>query len=119
MARFAAVSDPHDQSAAVWIVSFLLLSYTTLTTAIRGFVKLKMIGLDDGVASVAQLFTYAYVGCIIYALMHGFAKARSRTEDSDTELLYGKVSEIWRAPSASTISADKIRRYKQASSYIS
>lgn len=92
MARFA-VSDSQDQSAAVWIVTFLLLSYTTLTTLVRGFVKLKMMGLDDGVASVAQLFTYGHVICIIYALMHGFAKARPETEEDEAELEYGKVSE--------------------------
>lgn len=38
MARFA-VSILRDQSAAVWIITFLLLSYTTLTFLVRGYVK--------------------------------------------------------------------------------
>lgn len=114
MARFA-VSDSQDQSAAVWIVTFLLLSYTTLTTVIRGFVKLTIMGLDDGVASIAQLFTYGYVVCIIYTLMHGFARVRPQTEEGYAEPQYGKVSETWKIPSAPVTDADKIRHYKQAS----
>jgi hypothetical protein len=80
MGRFA-VSDPRDQTAAVWIMTFLLLSYTTLTTLVRGYVKFKTIGLD----------AFGHVICMVYALMHGFAKAQPQTEDV-VKLEYGKAS---------------------------
>ena len=64
MARFA-VSNSHDQSAALWIMTFLLLSYTTLTILVRGFVKVSMLGLDDGIAGLAQLLTYGNVFSVI------------------------------------------------------
>jgi hypothetical protein len=90
MGRFA-VSDPRDQTAAVWIMSFLLLSYTTLTTLVRGYVKFKTIGLDDGAAGLTQLIAFGHVICMVYALMHGFAKAQPHTEDV-VKLEYGKAS---------------------------
>lgn len=92
MARFA-VSDSEDQRAAVWIVSILLLSYTTLTSLVRGFVKLKMMGLDDGVASVAQLLTYGNVASVVYALHYGLARRVTQPTDNDMVLGYGKVSQ--------------------------
>ena len=94
MVRFA-LSDSRDQSAAVWIVTFLLLSYTTLTTLVRGFVKLKLMGPDDGAAGLAQLIAFGHVICMIYALVHGFAKAQPQTAEKVVELEYGKVSGTW------------------------
>jgi hypothetical protein len=69
MARFA-VSNSQDQNAAVWVVTFLLLSYTTLTTLARGFIQFKMMGLDDVSAGLAQLMAFGNVICIVYALFH-------------------------------------------------
>jgi hypothetical protein len=92
MARFA-VSSANDQSAALWIMTFLLLSYTTLTTLVRGFVKFSMLGLDDGVACLAQLLTCGHVLSIIYALRHGLAR-NSSDDTSD----YGNVSYAIRYP---------------------
>lgn len=83
MARFA-VSNSHDQSAALWIMTFLLLSYTTLTILVRGFVKVSMLGLDDGIAGLAQLLTYGNVFSVIYALLHGLA--RSSLDDRNDEI---------------------------------
>jgi hypothetical protein len=118
MVRFA-LSDPRDQSAAVWIVTFLLLSYTTLTTLVRGFVKFKMMGLDDGAAGVAQLIVFGHVISVVYALLHGFAKASPQTGDDVVELEYVKVSDTWKVPSALATNTDKIRHCKQASYYTS
>jgi hypothetical protein len=94
MVRFA-LSDPQDQSAVVWIMTFLLLSYTTSTTLVRIYVKHKMMGLDDGAAGLSQLIAFGHVACMVYALMHGFAKAQPHTEDV-AELEYGDVSETWK-----------------------
>jgi len=94
MVRFA-LSDPQDQSAAVWIVTFMLLSYTTLTTLVRGLVKLKAMGPDDGAAGLAQLIAFGHVACMIYALVHGFAKLQTRPAEDVVELDYGKVSCAW------------------------
>jgi hypothetical protein len=91
MSRFA-LSDPQDQSAAVWIMTYLLLSYTTLTTLVRGYVKLKMMGIDDGAAGLMQLIAFGHVVCMVYALLHGFAKAQPETEEDIVELEYGRVS---------------------------
>lgn len=70
MARFA-MADSQDQSAVVWIMTFLLLSYTTLTTLVRAAVKFRMLGFDDGVAVLAQLLAYGHAFCVIYALVLG------------------------------------------------
>jgi hypothetical protein len=91
MSRFA-LSDPQDQSAAVWIMTYLLLSYTTLTTLVRGYVKLKMMGIDDGAAGLMQLIAFGHVVCMVYALLHGFAKVQPETRGEIVELEYGKVS---------------------------
>jgi hypothetical protein len=92
MGRFA-VSNSQDQSAAVWIVTFLLLSYTTLTTLTRGLVKFKMMGLDDLGAGLAQLMAFGNVICMVYALLHGFAKAQPQTANDIVEFEFGKVSD--------------------------
>ena len=92
MARFA-VSNTQDQSATLWITTFLLLSYTTLTTLVRGFVKLSMLGLDDGTACVAQLLTYGNVFSIIYALRHGLARSSGNNETDSITSNYGEVSD--------------------------
>jgi len=118
MVRFA-LSDSRDQSAAVWIVTFLLLSYTTLTTLVRGFVKFKMMGLDDGAAGVAQLIAFSHVTSVVYALLHGFAKALPQSGNDVIELEYGEVSDTWEVSSALATNADKTRHYKQASYYTS
>jgi hypothetical protein len=92
MVRFA-LSDPQDQSAAVWIMTFLLLSYTTLTTLTRGFVKSKMMGLDDAAAGLMQLVAFGHVICVVYALLHGFAKAQSVPAEEAVAPEYGDVSD--------------------------
>ena len=97
MARLV-VSDSEDQSAAVWIVSLLLLPYKMLTTLVRGFIKLKIMGFDDGVASLAQLLTYGNVSSVMYALHYGLARSTTRTEDDHVELDYGKVDSIEQIP---------------------
>lgn len=91
MVRFA-LSDSQDQSAAVWIMTFLLLSYTTLSTLVRGYVKHKMMGLDDGAAGLSQLIAFGHVICTVYALLHGFAKVQPQTAEEAVELEYGNVS---------------------------
>ena len=91
MARFA-VSNEHDHSATLWIMTFLLLSYTTLTILVRGFVKFSMLGLDDGVACLAQLLTYGNVFSIIYALVHGLARSGVGDENGGTSDGYAGVS---------------------------
>lgn len=75
MARFA-VNDSIDHSATLWIINFLLLSYTTLTTLLRGFLKFSMLGVNDAVAGFAQLLVYGNILSIIYALRHGLTKTR-------------------------------------------
>ena len=92
MARFA-VADLQDQSAAVWIVAILLLAYTTLTTLVRGFVKSSMPGLDDGMAGLAQLFTYGNAFSVIYALLHGLAKTGPNDAVAKNENDYEEVCE--------------------------
>lgn len=74
-------------------MTFLLLSYTTLTTLVRGFVKFKVVGPDDGAAGLAQLIAIGHVICMVYALLHGFAKAQPRATEKIVELRYGKVSD--------------------------
>lgn len=91
MARFAS-SNAQDQSAASWIVAFLLLSYTTLTTMVRGFVKFSMLGLDDGVAVLAQLLAYGNALSVIIALRDGLAKSSLDSGRDGNEPGYGKVS---------------------------
>jgi hypothetical protein len=92
MARFA-LFDPYDQSAAVWIMTFLLLSYTTSTTLVRGWVKVKMLGLDDGAAGLAQLIAFGHVTCMVYALLHGFAQVQPQATEVVVKLEYGEVSD--------------------------
>ena len=96
MVRFA-LSDSQDQSAAAWIMTFLLLAYTTLTTLVRGYVKSKMMGLDDGAAGLMQLIAFGHVVCMVYALLHGFAKTQPQTAEEVVELEYGTVSYAWKA----------------------
>ena len=93
MARFA-VSNSHDQSAALWIMTFLLLSYTTLTILVRGFVKFSMLGLDDGVAGLAQMLNYGNVFSIIYALLRGLGRSSLGEENDGTSNNYVGVSGI-------------------------
>lgn len=69
---------------------FLLLSYTTLTTLVRAAVKFRMLGLDDGVAVLAQLLAYGHAFCVIYALVHGLA--REEHQEADNQLRYAGVS---------------------------
>ena len=114
MARFA-VSNPQDQSAASWIVAFLLLSYTTLTTMVRGFVKFSMLGLDDAVAVLAQLLAYGNALSVIVALRDGLAKSSPDPGKDGSEPEYGKVS---KKPTASLLleicHTDKDRPFMQA-----
>jgi hypothetical protein len=91
MARFA-MSNSQDHSAASWIVAFLLLSYTTLTTMVRGFVKFSMLGLDDGVAALAQLLAYGNALSVIIALRDGLAKRSPDYEAEEDTFGYEKVS---------------------------
>lgn len=91
MARFA-MSNAQDHSAASWIVAFLLLSYTTLTTMVRGFVKFSMLGLDDGVAVLAQLLAYGNSLSVIIALRGGLAKSSPDYGRDGNEPNYEKVS---------------------------
>lgn len=91
MARFA-VSNSHDQSAALWIMTFLLFSYTTLTILVRGFVKISMLGFDDGVAGLAQLLTYGNVFSIIFALLHGLTRSSLNDGDDGTSDDYAGIS---------------------------
>ena len=115
MARFA-LSNPQDQSAASWIVAFLLLSYTTLTTMVRGFVKFSMLGLDDGVAVLAQLFAYGNALSVIIALRDGLAKSSSDHGRDGNEPGYGKVSmEITASLPPGICDTDKDRPFMQAS----
>lgn len=91
MARFA-MSNSQDHSAGSWIVAFLLLSYTTLTTMVRGFVKFSMLGLDDGVAIFAQLLAYGNALSVIIALRDGLAKSGPGYETEGNRLGYEKVN---------------------------
>jgi hypothetical protein len=91
MARFA-LSNSQDHSAASWIVAFLLLSYTTLTTMVRGFVKFSMLGLDDGVAALAQLLAYGNALSVIIALRDGLAKSSPGHGTEGNTCSYEKVS---------------------------
>jgi hypothetical protein len=91
MARFA-MDNLEDHIAASWIVAFLLLSYTTLTTMVRGFVKFSMLGLDDGVAALAQLLAYGNVLSVIIALRSGLAKGSPDDGTDGKESTLEKVS---------------------------
>jgi hypothetical protein len=91
MARFA-VANMEDQSAAIWIVTFLSLSYTTMTALMRGFIKLNMLDIDDGGASLAQLLAYGNIFSVIYALRHGLARSGPHDADDNGQPDYGKVS---------------------------
>lgn len=93
MSRFA-ISNFHDQSAAVWIVTLLLLSYTTLTSLVRGYVKSGVLGLDDCLAGAAQLLAYGNIFSVIHALLHGLAIERDQIAGFDRDLKYGKVSDM-------------------------
>lgn len=81
MPRFA-VSNDDEHSAIVWILTLLALIYTTLTLFLRLWVKIRMLGLDDGLASIAQLFAYGSMGSILYALEKGIAKDAPERPDS-------------------------------------
>lgn len=93
MSRFA-ISNFHDQSAAVWIVTLLLLSYTTLTSLVRGFVKSGVLDPDDCLAGAGQLLAYGNILSVIHALQNGLAKERAQTAGTDSGLEYGKVSDM-------------------------
>lgn len=93
MSRFA-ISNFHNQSAAVWIVTLLLLSYTTLTSLIRGFVKSGVLGPDGCLAGAEQLLAYGDIFSVIHALQNGLAKEREQTAGTDSGLEYGKVSDM-------------------------
>jgi hypothetical protein len=116
MARFA-VFNSEDQRAAVWVVSILLLSYTTLTTLVRGVVKLKMMGLDDGVAGLAQLLTYGNVASVVYALHNGLSMREAYSSDGQDARNYGKFSQQRNQLLLQT-DTDVARRCKQALYYI-
>jgi hypothetical protein len=100
MVRFA-LFEPLDHSAAVWVIALLLLFYTTLTAMVRGYVKIKMMGLDDGAAGLSQLIAFGHVTCVIYALLHGFAKAQPRATEDIVELEFSTVSGTSNTSSAS------------------
>lgn len=73
MARFA-LSDESDHSAPVWIVAFLTLTYTTLSLCLRTWVKVRMLGVDDALAAVAQFLAYGNAGSVLFALQRGLAR---------------------------------------------
>jgi len=91
MARFG-VSDSQGHSAALWIVTFLLPSYTTLTTLVRGFVKFSMPGLHDGIAGLAQLLAYGNIFSVVFALRHGLARSSPMHAETEGDSDYSKVS---------------------------
>lgn len=95
MARFAT-TDSRDHSGAVWIVTLLSLFYTILTTLVRAAIKLRMAGLDDMVAALAQLLACGNAFSVIYALVHGLAREGPQDADSrgrGDQLHYAGVSE--------------------------
>ena len=55
-------------------------------------------GLDDGVASLAQLLTYGNISSVMYAFHYGLVRSTTRTEDGHVELDYGKVDSIEQIP---------------------
>jgi hypothetical protein len=55
------------------------------------FVKFSMLGLDDGVAGLAQLFAYGNVFSVIYALLHGLVKTRPSDAVTKDDIGYEKV----------------------------
>jgi hypothetical protein len=93
MARFATV-DSQDHSPAVWILALLTLIYTTLTTLARAAIKFRSLGLDDGVALLAQLLACGNAFSVIYALVHGLAQSHEADDrDRDDRLHYAGVSD--------------------------
>ena len=91
MARFA-VNNSLDHSATLWIVTFLLLSYTTLTTIMRSVLKFGMMGIDDAMAGLAQLFVYGNILSTIYGLRHGLGRSGSDGESGGGISGYSEVS---------------------------
>jgi hypothetical protein len=93
MARFA-VNNSINHSATLWIGTFLLLSYSTLTTLMRGFLKFGMLGIDDAVAGLTQLLVYGNILSIIYALRHGLGRSIAHDKNGMAQLEYAEVSEM-------------------------
>lgn len=111
MARFA-VNNSLDHSATLWIVTFLLLSYTTLTTMMRGVLKFGMMGADDAMAGLAQLFVYGNIFSIIYGLRHGLAQSDNDSESSADGSKFSEVSDQWPLSSVVALSVVALRLTK-------
>lgn len=86
MARFAISSD-EDHSAVLWILTLLALTYTTLTLLLRLWVKLRMLGLDDALAVIAQLLAYGSIGMVLYALGKGKQNGVPALHEADSTTL--------------------------------
>jgi len=85
MARFLDAATEAD-SATLWIVSLLLLVYTTLTLLVRLWVRIKMMGSDDAAVVLAQFLAYGNIISIMLATRKGTsseAKVLSRMDRSD------------------------------------
>lgn len=59
---------------------------------VRGFVKFSMLGLDDCVAALAQVFAYGNALGVIVALRNGLAKSSHDHETDGDESNLEKVS---------------------------
>ena len=53
--RWASVT-PDDQSGILYIVAFLAFTYSALTFIARGFIKWRVLGLDDAAMTLAQVY---------------------------------------------------------------
>jgi len=70
MARFA-VDTATEHSASIWIATLLSLCYSSLTFALRLWVKYGTLGTDDGMLGVAYILSYGQQASTMLGVVRG------------------------------------------------
>ncbi|OCK78851.1 hypothetical protein K432DRAFT_383549 [Lepidopterella palustris CBS 459.81] len=86
--QFSEVTDD-NHAGTIWIVAILCLIYSVLTFITRGFIKWKMIGIDDYVLIAAQVVAFAQYGSLFSSLHNGLGRTVEQLPNNMRE----KVSE--------------------------
>lgn len=78
--RWATIT-PNDHSGAVYIVTFLGFTYTSLTFLTRVFIKWQLLGLDDAAMLIAQATNIIQFALLLASLSAGLAKSFASLSD--------------------------------------
>ncbi|EXJ89772.1 hypothetical protein A1O3_02839 [Capronia epimyces CBS 606.96] len=82
--RFSPIT-PDDHAGSVWIAALLCLVYSVITLCLRGHLRWKMYGVDDGLALTATVLQVGEVVAVIVGLDHGLGRTQDLIRVSDLE----------------------------------